>query len=198
MDAGADGSAGWRGCHGRSLLGAAARGKNAGIASALLEAGVKPDVHVTYGDDDVRESALHVAAAAGAESVAEVLMSAGGADPNRLDCFNCSPLHDAAKATRHGIVAKLLLKELSQTPGPPVFKRLSTFSVSQACGQGADANMSLNFWPSVWTKTHSTTGVYLSVEHRHPQAVEILLAAGTDELCRSRCLGVSTGACRSR
>ena len=37
MDAGADGGPGWRGCHGRTLLGAAAYGKQQSVVLALLK-----------------------------------------------------------------------------------------------------------------------------------------------------------------
>lgn len=49
MDAGADGSAGWRGCHRRTLLGAAAYGKSEEIVQALLEAGATDEVDVKFG-----------------------------------------------------------------------------------------------------------------------------------------------------
>ena len=39
MDAGADGSAGWWGCHGRTLLGAAAESKGEKMVRILLQAG---------------------------------------------------------------------------------------------------------------------------------------------------------------
>ncbi|CAN0015329.1 unnamed protein product [Ectocarpus sp. 12 AP-2014] len=48
MDAGASGEAGWRGCHGRTLLGAAAYGKSEKMVRALLAAGAKSDVNVLF------------------------------------------------------------------------------------------------------------------------------------------------------
>ncbi|CAN0415791.1 unnamed protein product, partial [Ectocarpus fasciculatus] len=93
MDAGANGEAGWRGCHGRTLLGAAAFGKSDQMVRALLEAGAKDDVHVLFGGK--RESALHVAAARGVEDSCRALMIAG-ADPNLRDRKQRSPLHLAA------------------------------------------------------------------------------------------------------
>ncbi|CAB1096462.1 unnamed protein product [Ectocarpus sp. CCAP 1310/34] len=68
MDAGADGEAGWRGCDGRTLLGAAACGNNIDkVVRALLTAGAKSIVNVRFGSTP--ESALHVAAARGAEDL---------------------------------------------------------------------------------------------------------------------------------
>lgn len=134
MDAGADGSAGWRGCHGRTLLGAAARGKKERIVSALLEAGAKPDISVTFGDCGVRVAALHVAAAQGAESVAKVLMSAG-ADPNQLDGYNYTPLHLAAEGKDHSLVAKLLLREALPNARTTSLDTPLHLSVTKNCGQ---------------------------------------------------------------
>ncbi|CAN0440586.1 unnamed protein product, partial [Ectocarpus sp. 12 AP-2014] len=79
MDAGANGQVGWRGCHGRTLLGAAACGRSEKMVRTLLTAGATDDVNVLFGGE--RESALHVAAARGAEDSCRALMIAG-ADPN--------------------------------------------------------------------------------------------------------------------
>eukprot|EP00752_Nemacystus_decipiens_P015155 g13501.t1 len=68
MDAGADGSAGYRGCFGRTLLGAAAYGQNEEMVLALLKAGAQDDVNVKFGSN--RESALHNAACFGAAKLA--------------------------------------------------------------------------------------------------------------------------------
>ncbi len=107
MDAGADGSAGWRGCHGRTLLGAAAFGKKEPMVIALLEAGAKPDVDVKFGASG--KTALHVAAAQGAKGACTSLMLAG-ANPNMLDKAKHSPLHVAASEGHDGVVDMLLLK----------------------------------------------------------------------------------------
>jgi len=49
VDVGADGGPGWRECHGRALLAAAARGLKKGMVWALLKAAAKPDVNVKFG-----------------------------------------------------------------------------------------------------------------------------------------------------
>ncbi|CAN0393065.1 unnamed protein product, partial [Ectocarpus fasciculatus] len=108
MDAGANGEAGWRGCHGRTLLGAAAFGRSEKMVRALLEAGAKDDVNVLFGCEG--ESALHVAAARGAEDSCRALMIAG-ADPNLRDRLQRSPLHHAAEAGHHRVVGSLLLNK---------------------------------------------------------------------------------------
>ncbi|CAB1116737.1 unnamed protein product [Ectocarpus sp. CCAP 1310/34] len=82
LDAGADGIAGWRDCGGRTLLDAAAHGKNEDIERTVLKAGVREDVNVCFGER--RESALHVAVVQGADNISGKLLIAG-ADPNLLD-----------------------------------------------------------------------------------------------------------------
>lgn len=59
IEAGADSRAGWWGCKGRTLLGAAIQGGNEGIVVALLEAGAKPDVDIPIDAGGGCESALH-------------------------------------------------------------------------------------------------------------------------------------------
>ncbi|CAM9760525.1 unnamed protein product [Ectocarpus sp. 12 AP-2014] len=62
MDAGADGEAGWWGCHGQTLLGAAACGnKSDKMVRALLGAGARRDVNGRF--ENANEFALHVSAA---------------------------------------------------------------------------------------------------------------------------------------
>ena len=107
MDAGADCRAGWRGCRGRTLLGAAAYGNEEEMVLTLLEAGSKPDVDVKFGAN--WETALHVAAALGSKTSCTSLMLAG-ADPNLLDISKYSPLHLAALAGHDEIVDRLLLR----------------------------------------------------------------------------------------
>lgn len=82
LRAGANGSAGWRGCRGRTLLDAAALGGNADVVSALLCAGAHADVNVVSAVS--RRSALYEATACGHEAVARRLILAG-ADVNFRD-----------------------------------------------------------------------------------------------------------------
>ncbi|CAM9593484.1 unnamed protein product, partial [Ectocarpus sp. 12 AP-2014] len=100
LDAGADGSAGWRGCGGRTLLGAAACGKNEDMVRTLLKAGAIEDINVRFGDR--RESALHVAAVQGADNISGSLLIAG-ADPQLHDSAGRSPLHVAAEEGHHRV-----------------------------------------------------------------------------------------------
>ena len=81
--AGADGSAGWRGRNGRTLLHAAALGGSADVMSGLLDAGAGPDVNVVsaWSSYSSKASPLYVAASHGHEDVARLLVKAG-ADVN--------------------------------------------------------------------------------------------------------------------
>ena len=79
IGAGADGSAGWRGCEGRTLFHAAAKGGNAEVVSALVAAGAQPDVNVVSAPSGL--SALYVATDLGHEDAARRLVTAG-ADVN--------------------------------------------------------------------------------------------------------------------
>lgn len=111
MDAGADGSAGWRGCHGRTLLGAAARGKNEKMVLALLRAGGKDDIDVVFKGDRYRTyctSALYTAAYWGAEAVAKTLLIAG-ADPTLPDSDGYTPLQVAARGGHPNLIDYLVV-----------------------------------------------------------------------------------------
>lgn len=79
---GANGSAGWSGCHGRTLLDAAALGGNEDVGSALLRAGCEPDVNVVSMAS--RRSALHLLAVCGHEAAARKQILAG-TDTDRID-----------------------------------------------------------------------------------------------------------------
>lgn len=106
MDAGADGSAGWQGCHGRTLLGAAARGKNEKIVLALLKAGAKDDLGAVFNEPRYfcyHMSALYTAVCWGAEVVVKTLLIAG-ADVTLPDSNGLAPLHVAAEEGWHGLI----------------------------------------------------------------------------------------------
>ena len=107
LQAGADGSAGWRGCRGRTLLHAAAVGGNPDVLTALLGAGAQPDVNIV--SLSPKRSALYVATACGHVEVASRLIQAG-ADVRFMDPVEqLSVLHEAARGCHEQLVNELLI-----------------------------------------------------------------------------------------
>ena len=82
LGAGANGAAGWKGCDGRTMLDAAARGGNEEVVSGLLRAGARPDVNVVSAYPG--RSALYTAVHCGQE-VASIRLVVAGADVNFED-----------------------------------------------------------------------------------------------------------------
>ncbi|CAM9886111.1 unnamed protein product [Ectocarpus sp. 8 AP-2014] len=148
MDAGANGKVGWRGCHGRTLLGAAAFGRSEKMVRTLLTAGATDDVNVLFGGNSL--SALHVAAAGGGDDSCRALMIAG-ADPNVRDRGQRSPLHLAAGAGHHRVAGMLLLNKADvQAKTANQQTLLSTWLLSRAIRCA-----SLSFCWAVQTRTRS-------------------------------------------
>ncbi|CBN78389.1 MHC_I C-terminus family protein [Ectocarpus siliculosus] len=174
MDAGASAEAGWRGCDGRTLLGAAACSKNKKILRALLTAGAKSDVNVLFGAK--RESALHLAAARGAEEASKALMIAG-ANPNLRGGRKQSPLHLAATAGHDRVIGILLLKGAdvdAKTRAGDTSLHLAASKGHKLCIAelllgGADKDVS---------DKGNKTPLFKAAENNHLGAVEELLAAG--------------------
>lgn len=106
LRAGADGSAEWKGCGGRTLLQAAALGGSEGVVSSLLLAGAQPDVNVVSAP--TKRSALYVAAKCGYVDAARRLLLAG-ADPNFKDPTDKGTvLHEAVDGGHEQLVRDLL------------------------------------------------------------------------------------------
>lgn len=105
LSAGANAEAGWEGCHGRTLLCAAAKGGEKAVVLALLEAGARPDLNVNCGRR--KWSALHHAAAGGHGRAASALIRAG-ADMQYADIDQRSPLHLASAGNHERLVGDLL------------------------------------------------------------------------------------------
>ncbi|CAN0415891.1 unnamed protein product, partial [Ectocarpus sp. 12 AP-2014] len=107
LEAGADGSAGWRGCRGRALIDAAALGGSEPVVSALLRAGAQPDVNVVSVSS--KRSALYTATVCGHEDAARRLITAG-ADVNFDDPVHCNHvLHEAILGGHTQLVNDLVL-----------------------------------------------------------------------------------------
>ena len=185
MDAGADGSAGWRGCHGRTLLGAAARGKSEQMVLALLRAGAQPDVNVVYKDDSGRGaggiSALYTASYWGAEASAKALLIAG-ADPKISSSSGLTPLHVAARGGHYALLDYLVIagadpnsRARGHLPGcsPLHLAALNGHvrCLSQLLLAGADKNA---------VDGEGETPLEAAVGHNQVAATEKLLTAGAD------------------
>ncbi|CAM9503812.1 unnamed protein product [Ectocarpus sp. 4 AP-2014] len=182
MDAGANGEAGWRGCHGRTLLGAAAYGRSEKMVRALLTVGAKSDVNAVFGT--TRESALHVAAARGAEKASTALMVAG-ADPNLGDLANRCPLHLAAEAGHRHVIGILLVKgadvdawnDRRETPLHLAASKGHAPCISELVVGGADKDAIDN---------KGKTPLWHAAKNNRLKAIEELLAAGANY--RIRCV----------
>lgn len=212
MEAGADGSAGWRGYRGRTLLGAAVDGKNEMILLALLQAGAKPDVNVLFDHDDLRSarrmSALYVATYWGAEAAAKALLVAG-ADPTLADAEGFTPLHVASRAGHHRLVEYLTIAGanpnakcqtgalIGYTPLHLAARNNHMRCVSALLVVGADINAldGIGFTP-----------LFRAVDGNSMATVEQLLVAGADmdlipfrhDLDNVRSAGLGIGSCLAR
>ena len=107
ISAGADGSAGYRGCRGRTLLDAAALGGNADVVTALIRAKARPDVNVV--SLSPLRSALYTATVCGHEEAALRLVKAGALLSYKDAVDQWSVLHEAAYGGHARLVNELLI-----------------------------------------------------------------------------------------
>lgn len=180
LGAGADGSAGWAGCGGRTVLQAAALGGNEGVVSSLLRAGAQPDVNVV--STSSRRSALYVAAKCGHEDAAKILMLAG-ADPTFEDPVDKSTvLHEAVDSGHKQLVCDLLIAgacpnarhggQEGYTPLHLAASRGHLGALSALLAFGADIDALDN---------RGALPIHHAISHDHVAATESLLAAGADQ-----------------
>ncbi|CAB1108509.1 unnamed protein product [Ectocarpus sp. CCAP 1310/34] len=108
LRAGADGGVGWRGCHDKTLLHAAAKGGDALVVSLLQRAGARADFEAEA--PGTGHTPLHLAVLGGNAATAKALTMAE-ADVNVLDAMNGGPLHLAIREGQAGIAKDLLLSE---------------------------------------------------------------------------------------
>lgn len=178
LRAGANGSAGWRGCRGRTLLDAAALGGNGDVVSALLRAGCGPDVNVV--SVSPRRSALHVSAVCGHEAAARKLMLAG-AEVNHEDATDkCGPLHVAAAGGHQDLVSDLLIG--GACPNARDVYGRTPLHVAATAGHGKIVSMLLGT-ASVDKDVLDNAKVsplMLASEKGHCSIVKALLVAGAD------------------
>ncbi|CAM9717813.1 unnamed protein product [Ectocarpus sp. 13 AM-2016] len=106
LGAGASGSGSWRGCHGKTLLHAAAEGGNVQGIKRLHRAAAGRDIKANTLDSGHKP--LDLAIAGGKRAAAKALIMAG-ADVDTLDAMNDGPLHHAIKGGHVGIAKDLSL-----------------------------------------------------------------------------------------
>ena len=177
LGAGANGAAGWKGCDGRTMLDAAARGGNEEVVSGLLRAGARPDVNVVSVSSG--RSALYTATVIGHEAVAKALIVAG-ADVNFEDPVDKrSVLHAAVSRGHQNLVKDLMISGANSDSGDENGHTL----LHVAAGKGHDGIVSALLLrdadKDALTKNGKTPLMWASRRGR-VCVVEILLAAGAD------------------
>ncbi|CAM9848932.1 unnamed protein product, partial [Ectocarpus sp. 13 AM-2016] len=182
LEAGADGSAGWRGCRGRTLIDAAALGGSEPVVSALLRAGAQPDVNVVSVSS--KRSALYTATVCGHEDAARRLVAAG-ADVDFEDPVHWNAvLHEAILGGHIQLVNDLVLV------GPDLDSRdeYGCTPLHVATITGLDRVMStLLLKDEVYTDALDDNGVTPLMEacwFGHLSVVNALLTAGADVTIR--------------
>ncbi|CAM9169936.1 unnamed protein product [Ectocarpus sp. 8 AP-2014] len=176
LGAGANVGAGWRGCHGKTLLHAAAEGGNVHVITSLRRAGAWGDMKEK--SLDTGHTPLDVAVIGGKEAAAKALIMAG-ADVNTLDATNDGPLHLAIKGGHPGIAEDLLLSganpiQAGSNGNLPIHLAAchGLDEVVLALGEkGVDLNC-LN--------SRGETPLRLAVRGDHVTTVKVLLSEGAD------------------
>ena len=176
LEAGANGSAGWRGCDGKTLLHAGAEGGDAQVIPALIRAGAGADMKAKA--LGTGRTPLHVAVVGGKEAAAKALMLAG-ADANVLDHRRDAPLHLAIKGGHVRLVEGLLLLGA----GHAVQGSDGAYPIHLAVERGQDevvqalvqkgANMDC-------LKNGCSSPLRLAVMHDRVPTLNVLLAGGAD------------------
>lgn len=182
LKAGGDGSAGWRGCRGRTLLDAAALGGNPDVLSALLRAGCRPDINVVSAFSG--RSALHTSVVCGHTEVARKLILAG-ANVRHVDpADRCGPLHVAAAGAHHEVVSDLLLRGAS-TRARDV-KGRSPLHTAAGLGHAKVVSVLLDNAAHVDDLDHeSMSPLMLASDRGHLSTATLLLSAGADVTMRN-------------
>ncbi len=175
LKAGANGSAGWRGCRGRTLLDAAALGGNPEVLSALLRAGCRPDVKVVSASS--RRSALHTSVVCGHTAVARKLILAGANVKYRDPADQCGPLQAAAAGAHNDLVSDLLLRGAS-TRARNAYGR-SPLHTAARLGHAKVLSVLLDNTEHVDDlDNYSSTPLMLASSHGHLSTATLLLSAG--------------------
>eukprot|EP00752_Nemacystus_decipiens_P012349 g10947.t1 len=176
LKAGADGGAGWEGCDGRTLLGAAAEGGNHKLVSTVLEAGCFEELDTVYGDDEMRP--IHHAVLGGHTDAARALMLAG-ADVGSVDGRDRSALHYALEGGHLQLAEIVLLAgadpsaqdACGDTPLHLAAAHDNTAFVGTLLRRGASVSA---------TNSKCQIPLHVAAEHDHIAVAEALLKAGSE------------------
>eukprot|EP00752_Nemacystus_decipiens_P012340 g10940.t1 len=176
LGAGASAGAGWKGCHGRTLLGAAAEGGSHELVSAVLEAGGLEELDTVSGSEG--RTPLHHAIIGGHTDAARKLMLAG-ARVGLLDLHDCSALHYAVEGghlqvTEDAILAGADAKVADVCGNTPLHFAAAHYNqafVGALLRRGASVSA---------TNNEGKLPLHLAVEYGCIAVAEALLRAGAD------------------
>ena len=180
MKAGADPRAGWKGCGGRTLLGAAAEGGSHEAVSAILEAGGLEELNTVFGTQKM--TALHQAIAGGHTDAARALMLAG-ADVGLLDGCGRSVLHYSVEGGHLQLAGNAFLAGADL--GAKDSTHATPLHLAAAHDDQAFVTTLLRRGASV--RAINKTGrqpLHVAVENGHIAVAEALLKAGADPNAR--------------
>ncbi|CAM9770409.1 unnamed protein product [Scytosiphon promiscuus] len=182
IQAGADGSAGWRGCNGRTLLRAAASGGNEGVVSSLLRQGSRPDVNVLSPPDG--PSALYEATVLGHEAAARRLILAG-ADVDFSDPKGESTLLDAAIHRGQERLAQELVMSGANVNARSRFAFTALHGAASSGQEGVVSALLLRGADKDAVTDQGFSALMCAARRGHLDVAKTLLAAGADFNLRS-------------
>ncbi|CAM9605037.1 unnamed protein product [Ectocarpus fasciculatus] len=181
LEAGGNGGAGWRGCHGKTLLHAAAEGGNVQVITRLRVAGAGGDIKAKT--LDTRHTPLDMAVIGGKRGAANALIMAG-ADVNAGNTTNDGPLHLAIKGGHVGIAKDLLLSGANPTQQTGSF---GNFPIHLAACRGCLHEVVLTLVQKGvdlnCVNARGYTPLRLAVRENNVATMKVLLAQGADPNC---------------
>ncbi|CAN0048771.1 unnamed protein product [Ectocarpus fasciculatus] len=178
LEAGANGNAGWRGCHGKTLLHAAAEGGNVQVVTRLRRAGAGAGGDINAKTLDIGHTPLDLAVIGGKEAAAKALIMAG-ADVNVLNATNDRPLHLAIKGGHVGMAENLLLSGAN----PVQAGSNGDFPIHLAARHGLDEVVLALVQKGVdlnCLNGDGDTPLRVAVRENHVATMKVLLAEGAD------------------